>query len=347
MSVPTEMTLSCPIPSDKYPVVTLAHGGGGRLMQSLIREIFYKAFDNQWLRAEHDGALLALPTTDVAFTTDAFVVSPLRFPGGDIGKLAVYGTINDLAMCGARPMYITASFIIEEGLEIAMLWQIALSMREACQTTGVAIVAGDTKVVEKGSGDGLFITTAGIGIRGERCLLPDQVKPGDQIVLSGDIGRHGIAVMAHREGLEFESEIESDCAPLADAVRVLLEDNIELHCLRDLTRGGLATVLCEIAEKARLDMRVSEEKIPLRGEVRGACEMLGLDPLYVACEGRFVAFVAASDAERALTLMKERTEDSAIIGEVVEGTGLVEAESSLGTLRALEILSGEQLPRIC
>jgi hydrogenase expression/formation protein HypE len=287
----------------------------------------------------------------LAFTTDSYVVQPLFFPGGDIGSLAVNGTVNDLAMCGARPRWLSAGFIIEEGLPIETLRRVAASMRSAAKAAGVHIVTGDTKVVDKGKGDGLFINTAGIGVIDHaQVVSPRSVRPGDAILISGDVGRHGMAIMSVREGLSFESAIESDCAPLAALAQTLFDGGVQVRCLRDLTRGGLAAALNEIAVAAAGQIHVEERAIPVTDLVRGACEILGLDPLYVANEGRLVAFVADADADRALALMRARPEGAgaARIGEVRAGTaGLVTLQSMIGVTRVLDLLSGEQLPRIC
>lgn len=340
---------SCPIPISEYPQILLAHGGGGKLMHQLIEKIFGAAFTNKYLDERHDGARLTLNEAKLAFTTDSYVVRPLFFPGGDIGKLAVYGTVNDLAMCGARPLYLSAGFILEEGLPMETLWKIVQSMREAAQIATVQIVTGDTKVVDKGKGDGVFINTAGIGIiEHDLKISPTSVRPGDCVLLNGDVGRHGIAIMAVREGLSFESEIESDCAPLAQIVLQLISDGIELHCLRDLTRGGLASALNEIAQAAHINISIDESAVPVREDVQGACEILGLDPLYVANEGRFVAFVAPHDAERALEILRDFSRDAALIGRIYEQpAGVVTLTSRIGAQRILDMLSGEQLPRIC
>ena len=346
-----EFSVSCPIPRSDYPQVLLAHGGGGKLMAQLIEKMFVPTFDNPFLSRQHDGAVVELNGVRVAFSTDSYVVDPLFFPGGDIGSLAVNGTANDLAMCGARPLYLSAGFIIEEGLEMEQLWRVVRSMQQAAAETGVALVTGDTKVVDRGKGDGIFINTAGIGlIEHGMTIAPDRIRPGDALLLSGDIGRHGIAIMAQREGLAFESTIESDCAPVAGLVMKLLEEGIEIRCLRDLTRGGLATALVEIAAQAGRQIDIEERRIPVQEEVRGACEILGLDPLYVANEGRFVAFVAAEQAERAVEIMRAHSsgEGATIIGRVAEEeSGLVTLQSAIGVRRIVDRLSGEQLPRIC
>jgi hydrogenase expression/formation protein HypE len=341
----------CPIPIEQYPNVLLAHGGGGKLTQQLIEKMFLPLFRNPALEARHDGALLELNGAKLAFTTDSYVVKPLFFPGGDIGTLAINGTVNDLAMCGARPLYLSAGFILEEGLPMDSLWRVVRSMEEAARLAGVQVVTGDTKVVDRGKGDAIFINTAGIGIvQHHGTIGPASVRPGDVLLLSGDIGRHGIAIMGAREGLEFESTIESDCAPLADPVLKLLDEGIEVHCLRDLTRGGLASALVEIAEAARLHIRIEEQAIPVREDVRGACEILGFDPLYVANEGRFVCFVAPGDAGRALELMRAHPlcAQAGKIGSVAEDpAGMVFMKSRIGATRIVDMISGEQLPRIC
>ena len=344
-------SFQCPIPVSQYPRVVLAHGGGGRLMHQLLEKVFLPAFDNPRLESRHDGAILELGGHRLAFTTDSYVVHPLFFPGGDIGSLAVNGTVNDLAMCAARPLWLSAGFILEEGLPMETLWRVVRSMKAAADLAGVELVTGDTKVVDRGHGDGLFINTAGIGVL-ERDLTvsPAGVRGGDAILLSGDIGRHGIAIMAVREGLAFENPVASDCAPLAGMVSSLLESGVEIHCLRDPTRGGLASALVEIAEAAGCHIGIEEAAIPVHDNVRGACEILGLDPLYVANEGRFVCFAHPRDAERALRALRAHPqgEEACIIGYVGEGTpGMVTMRSRMGASRIVDMLSGEQLPRIC
>jgi hydrogenase expression/formation protein HypE len=354
VDISNDFTLSCPIPIQQYPQVLLAHGGGGKLTHQLIERMFVPAFNNSLLGARHDGAVINLNLLNgsrLAFTTDSYVVRPLFFPGGDIGSLAINGTVNDLAMCGARPLYLSAGFILEEGLPMETLWRVAQSMRRAAAEAGVEIVTGDTKVVDKGKGDGVFINTAGVGvIEHALSISPASVRPGDAILLSGDIGRHGIAIMAVREGLSFESEITSDCAPLAGLVNELIGAGIELHCLRDLTRGGLASALVEIAEAANVLIRIDENSIPVRDDVQGACEILGFDPLYLANEGRFVAFVAAPDARRALDILGSHPlgKGSCLIGKVTnDSSPAVVMRSRIGATRIVDMLSGEQLPRIC
>ncbi|MBI5210554.1 MAG: hydrogenase expression/formation protein HypE [Elusimicrobia bacterium] len=342
---------ACPVPVSEYPNILMAHGGGGRLMHRLLDKVFLPAFSNPALEARHDGALLDVGEARLAFTTDSYVVKPLFFPGGDIGKLAVHGTVNDLAMCGARPLYLSAGFILEEGLPVADLARVVESMRQAAGEAGVLLVTGDTKVVDRGKADGLFVNTAGIGLveRG-RVIGPSRVQADDAILLNGDIGRHGMAIMAVREGLSFESLIESDTAALGGIVMSLLDAGVEVHCLRDLTRGGLATTLVEIAEARRLGIEIVERAIPVREDVSGACEILGFDPLYVANEGRFVAFVARRDAGRALEVLRSHPlgRDACEIGRVSgDERALVALRSKIGARRLVDMLSGEQLPRIC
>ena len=344
-------TFVCPIPIEQYPTVLLAHGGGGKLMHQLIEKLVLPMFQNPLLETRHDGAVIELRSSRLAFTTDSYVVRPLFFPGGDIGTLAVNGTVNDLAMCGARPLYLSASFIIEEGLPMDTLWRVVRSMKLSAEQAGVQVVTGDTKVVDRGKGDGIFINTAGIGVlERNQVITPASVCPGDVLLLSGDIGRHGIAIMAVRQGLEFESSIESDCAAVSGLVLALLDAGIEIHCMRDLTRGGLASALVEIAEASGSHIRIEEDAVPVRQDVKGACEILGFDPMYVANEGTFVAFIAARDAERALTITREHPLGlgAGIIGSVAqEPAGLVTMKSRIGATRVIDMISGEQLPRIC
>ncbi|HEX6975752.1 MAG TPA: hydrogenase expression/formation protein HypE [Vicinamibacterales bacterium] len=346
-----EWRASCPIPIAQYPQVMLAHGGGGQLTHQLIERMFLPAFANDTLRARHDGARVDIEGCQLAFTTDSYVVRPLFFPGGDIGALAVNGTVNDLAMCGARPLYLSAGFILEEGLPMETLWRVVSSMKAAAEAAGIALVTGDTKVVDRGKGDGLYVNTSGIGIVDyDRPIAPAAVERGDAILISGDIGRHGMAIMAVREGLQFDSEIESDCAPLAEPVLALIDAGIEVHCLRDLTRGGLSSALVEIAEASGLHVHVREEDIPVREDVRGACEILGFDPMYVANEGRFAAFGKGSDAQRAADILSryDVSAGARIIGLVDDAhAGLVTLRSRIGATRVVDMLSGEQLPRIC
>lgn len=348
---PNNFAMTCPLPIADTSHITLAHGGGGRHMQQLIDTLFLPAFANPINHARHDGAVFALGGLQLAFTTDSYVVHPLFFPGGDIGTLAINGTVNDLAMCGAQPTYLSAGFILEEGLPMATLERVVQSMQQAAAAANVQLVTGDTKVVDRGKGDGLFINTAGLGIiEHDLSIAPASVQPGDAVLLSGDIGRHGMAIMALREGLAFESVIESDCASLSNLVQALLEAGIPIHCLRDLTRGGLASAVVEIAEAAHLHIHLDERLIPVREDVRGACELLGLDPMYVANEGRFVCVVPAAETDAALTIMRSQTlgADACQIGEVTAApAGLVALQSPIGVSRLVDMLSGEALPRIC
>ncbi len=351
MATPPEFTLSCPFPIQTYPNVLLAHGGGGKLMHQLIGKLFLPAFGNPLLAPQHDASVFEAGDVRLAMTTDSYVVRPLFFPGGDLGSLAVHGTVNDLAMAGARPLYLSAAFIIEEGLPMDTLWKLVRSMREAARNAQVRIITGDTKVVDKGKGDGLFINTAGIGVvEHPGSIAPGQVRPGDAILVSGDLGRHGMAVMAVREGLQFESSIQSDSAPLAEPVLDLLDAGVAVHCLRDLTRGGLTSVLNEIAEAAGLTLQIEEPLVPVREDVRAACEILGLDPLQVACEGRFAAFLPPAEVERALAILRGHAASAGAcrIGSVAdERVPRVLLKNRLGTQRILDMASGEQLPRIC
>jgi hydrogenase expression/formation protein HypE len=346
-----DFSVSCPIPIERYPQILMAHGGGGRLMHQLIEEMFVPTFGNSMLNVRHDAATMNLQGGRFAFTTDSYVVQPLFFPGGDIGSLAVNGTVNDLAMAGARPLYLSAGFILEEGLPMETLWRIVQSMQQAAQKAEVQIITGDTKVVDRGKGDGIFINTAGIGrVEHAQPIAPQQVQPGDVVLLNGDIGRHGMAIMAVREGLAFENTIESDSAPLASLVLALLAAGIEIHCMRDLTRGGLASALNEIAEAAGITITMEESLIPVREDIQGACEILGLDPLYVANEGRFIAFVPEAERERALAILRSHPlgAEACIIGRVeAKQRSLVTMRNSIGTHRIIDMLSGEQLPRIC
>lgn len=347
---PEAAGMTCPLPLRDESRILLAHGGGGRRSQELIESVFLPAFDNPLLAERHDGARLEL-TGPLAFSTDSYVVRPLFFPGGDIGTLAVNGTVNDLAMCGARPRYLSAAFIIEEGLSLETLRRVVASMKAAAERANVTIVTGDTKVVGRGQADGLYINTAGVGtIAAGVSVGPGQIRHGDAILLSGDLGRHGVAIMVQREGLTLESDVESDCAPLIAPIQALLDAGLPIHALRDLTRGGLTSALVELAESSRLTIRIIEEVIPVTQAVRGVCELLGLDPLQVANEGCFVAFVPEEVADQALERLRRVPESAGAvrIGRVSdEEPGLVTVRTSLGVHRVLDMLSGEQLPRIC
>lgn len=351
MSDRTQSGFVCPLPPGMPEKILLAHGGGGALMRDLIRDCFLPAF-GPVEGGLHDAAVVAGAGGQIAFTTDSYVVRPLFFPGGDIGELAVCGTVNDLAMAGARPLALSAGFILEEGLPLEILQRVVASMAAAARAAGVRIVTGDTKVVERGKADGLYINTAGVGVVPDGLRIhPTQICAGDAIVLSGDIGRHGVAVLAVREGLAFESTIRSDCAALHGVVRSLLDSGVDVHCLRDLTRGGLASALNELADAADKVMEIDETAIPVAEEVRAACELLGLDPLYVACEGRFAAFVPRAQAARAAAVLQAAgCRDANVIGAVQDGAApvcRVVVRSALGTERIAPLLSGEQLPRIC
>ena len=351
MSSTRGVTPVCPAALQGSERVLLAHGGGGKLMQRLIADVFLAKLSNEPAATQLDAAVLTIGSTRLAFTTDSFVVRPLFFPGGDIGSLAVHGTVNDLAMSGARPLFLSAGFVLEEGFLLADLQRIVESMAAAARDAGVSVVTGDTKVVDKGKGDGVYINTSGIGtIEHDLDIAPTSVRPGDAIIVNGDLGRHGIAVMAQREGLEFETTIESDSAAVSGVVAALLAAGVKIHCLRDLTRGGLASALHEIAFAAGAAIELNECNIPLRDDVRSACELLGLDPLYVACEGRFVAFVPQSSAACAIEVMQMHAlgAGARIIGKVVEwNRPSVVLRTNIGASRIVEMLSGEQLPRIC
>jgi hydrogenase expression/formation protein HypE len=345
-----KFTLSCPVPTSDEETIKLAHGGGGRAMARLLDTVIRPGFRDISLGLQHDGAVLDLQGP-VAFTTDSYVVRPLFFPGGDIGTLAVNGTVNDLLMCGARPLYLSVGFILEEGLSFKTLRRVVASIRAAALAAGVKLATGDTKVVDSGKADEMFVNTAGVGrVLTPSPMAPERVQPGDAVILSGDIGRHGIAVMAAREGFGFETAVQSDCAPLIDPVLALLDAGIVPHCLRDLTRGGLASAAVEIAETANLAIALDEHAIPVCDEVAAACELLGFDPLHVANEGRFIAFVAVRDAELAVKTLRHHvvSAKAAVIGEVRSApAGQVSCRGRLGVARVVDMLNGEQLPRIC
>jgi len=343
--------LTCPSPFTSRDTILLGHGSGGKLSAELIRDIFLPAFSNAALSKLNDQAIVKVNDSRIAVTTDSFVVNPLFFPGGDIGSLAVHGTVNDLAVGGAQPLFLSAGFIIEEGLSIEVLRKVAASMQRAATGAGVFIVTGDTKVVEKGKGDGLFINTTGIGLVPNGVeLSADQAQPGDKILLSGPIGDHGIAILGQREGLEFESTIESDSAPLHTLAAQILSATQGIRCMRDPTRGGVSSTLNEIATQSHVGIELNEAAIPVRDEVKGACEILGLDPLYVANEGKLVLVVASGAAHVALSAMRKHPLGCAaqIIGTVLKSnSGLVTMRTELGTTRIVDMLAGDQLPRIC
>jgi len=345
------MGATCPVPMTNYKEIVLAHGSGGKLSQQLMQSVVLPRFRNELLAPLHDGAIFALDGARLAFSTDSYVVSPLFFPGGDIGKLAVHGTVNDLAMCGARPMYLSVGFILEEGTAMDDFARVVGSMREAADAAGVKLVTGDTKVVDRGKADGIFINTSGIGVVPEGVdISPARARPGDKILLSGEIAVHGIAIMSVREGLEFETEIASDMAPLNGLVEAMLAVGGDIHVLRDPTRGGVTSALTEIAQSAGVGMLIEEARIPIGEEVKGACEILGLDPLYVANEGKLIAVVAPGAAEGVLAAMRAHPlgREAAIIGEVTaEHPAFVLMKTRVGGTRVVDMLSGEQLPRIC
>lgn len=349
MSGPVQFT--CPLPLAVGDRIVLGHGSGGRLSAELLRDVFLPFFHSPILNRLDDQAVFEFRGARLAFTTDSFVVKPLFFRGGDIGSLAVHGTVNDLAMGGATPLYLSAGFILEEGLEIETLRRVAESMGRAADAIPVEIVTGDTKVVEKGSGDGVFINTTGIGLVPEGVhLSPSRVRPGDVVLLSGPIGDHGIAILAEREGIEFSTLLGSDSAPLHGLVAAMLAVSLDIRAMRDPTRGGLSSALNEIASRAGVGITIEESAIPVREEVRGACEMLGLDPLYVANEGKLVAFVAPHAAESVLAAMRRHPlgREAVLIGAVTDThPGLVLLRTPFGTTRIVDMLPGDQLPRIC
>jgi hydrogenase expression/formation protein HypE len=354
MDTPSFDGWTCPLSLKNYPTIVMGHGAGGKMMNDLIQHLFASEFNNELLAQLGDSTALDLSLSKgqrLAFTTDSFVVSPLFFPGGDIGELAVNGTVNDLAMSGANPLYLSAGFILEEGLEMETLGRVTRSMAQACQRAGVKISAGDTKVVERGHGDGLYINTTGLGVIPEGVkIAPNNARPGDAVLVSGTLGDHGIAIMSVREGLAFESEIRSDTAALNDLVAAMLAVTQEIHCLRDATRGGLSAVLNELAAASKVGVEFEEGKVPVRPAVNAACEMLGLDPLYIANEGKLVAFLPEAQAGKVLAVMKkhEYGADAAIIGRVVaEHPGMVVAKTAIGASRVVDLPAGELLPRIC
>jgi hydrogenase expression/formation protein HypE len=341
----------CPIPITNYNEIILAHGSGGKLSHQLMEKMVLPQFRNELLEPLHDGAIFSIGGQRIAFSTDSYVVNPIFFPGGDIGKLAVHGTVNDLAMCGARPLYLSVGFILEEGTPMEEFWRVVQSMREAATTAGVMLVTGDTKVVDRGKADRIFINTSGIGVIPDGInIAPTRAQVGDKIIISGAMAVHGIAIMSVREGLEFESEIASDTAPLNGLVEIILAANKDIHVLRDPTRGGITSALTEIAQAAEVGMLLNEGAIPISEEVKGACEILGLDPLYVANEGKLLAIVSAPDADRVLAAMQSHPlgREAAIIGDVTsDHPSFVMMKTRVGGIRVVDMLSGEQLPRIC
>ncbi len=343
--------LVCPVPITNYDKIVLAHGGGGTLSHQLIQKMFFPEFDNDMLQAEQDGAVYEVNGTRFAFSTDSYVVKPIFFPGGDIGELAVYGTVNDLAVCGARPQFLSAGFIIEEGFSMEELWQIVQSMKKAADRAGVQIVTGDTKVVDHGSGDKIFINTSGVGTVYDGVNLSwNRIQPGDKIIISGRIADHGIAILSAREEFQFETSVKSDTAPLNGLIERILQVCSEVHMMRDPTRGGISSAMNEIALKSNRGIRLEESKIPIGDEIRAVCEILGLDPLYIANEGKVLIFVSADNAAAVLHEMKKHPlgRESEIIGEVVsDHPGRVVMKTLIGSNRVVDMLSGEQLPRIC
>ena len=342
---------SCPLPLRSYPTIVMGHGGGGKLSAELVEHLFAPAFRNAALDALGDAAVLTLEGGQLAYSTDSFVVRPLFFPGGNIGKLAVNGTVNDLAMMGAKPRYLTAGFILEEGLLVSQLGVIVEEMAAAARAAGVQIVAGDTKVVDKGHGDGVYINTSGLGIIPEGVdIRPQRAQPGDVVIVSGEIGLHGVAILSVREGLEFGAPVESDCAPLNGLVEAMLAASRAIHVLRDPTRGGLAATLNEIARAARVGVVYEERRLPVPPAVAAACEMLGMDPVYIANEGKLIAVVAPEEAEVVLEAMQRHPlgAKAAIIGRITaEHPGVVVARTGIGGSRVVDMQVGEQLPRIC
>ena len=346
----TSFALSCPLPITKHKTVALGHGSGGRLTAQLVRDLFLPAFDNPALRKLDDQAVLDAGSARIALTTDSFVVTPLFFPGGDIGHLAVNGTVNDLAMSGARPLYLTAAFIIEEGLPLEDLARIVQSMAVAAVEAGVAIVTGDTKVVNRGCADKLFITTAGVGLVPEdTSISASNARAGDVVIVSGSIGDHGMAIWSAREGIDFDGRLHSDTAALNALVDVMTRAG-DVHVLRDPTRGGLGTSLCEIAASSSIGVEVEATAVPVRDEVKAACEILGMDPLFVANEGKLVAMVAESSADAVLQAMRTIPQGRAAcrIGRVVsQHPGMVVLKTEVGGSRIIDVPFAEQLPRIC
>jgi len=344
-------TLKCPLPISDISNIRLAHGGGGKLMHELIEKMFIPSFGSNDENHRHDSSLIDINNTTLAFTTDSYVVNPLFFPGGDIGMLAVNGTVNDLAMSGARPLFLSIGFIIEEGLDTGTLWRITNSISQAAKEANIKIITGDTKVVDKGKGDGLFLNTSGIGILESNLrIMPSKIQEGDSIIINGSIAMHGMAVMAVRENLSFESSIASDCCCLSDVVGALISKDIEIHCLKDLTRGGLGGTLNEISDAANLSIMINEENIPIREDVASACEMLGFDPLYVANEGKFIAIIPKEQERSALEIMKRypSSQEACVIGKIYnDSQNKVLMKSTIGSTRIIDMLSGEQLPRIC
>jgi hydrogenase expression/formation protein HypE len=347
---------TCPLPLQNYPTIVMGHGSGGKMMSDLIRHMFLPLMENEILSPLGDAAVLKLDQSTnsparVAFSTDSFVVNPLIFPGGNIGELAVYGTVNDLAMTGAQPLFLSAGFILEEGLTMETLGELTTAFAAACERANVQVVTGDTKVVNKGHGDGLYINTTGIGlIPPEVAIAPGNAQPGDAVIVSGTVGDHGMAIMSVREGLEFETQIVSDTAPLHELVETMLAASNEIHCLRDATRGGLSAALNELAKSSQVGITFEERLVPLRPAVKAACEMLGMDPFYVANEGKLVAIVNGGVADEVLAAMHSHPlgQDAALIGRVTgDHPGMVLSKTGIGGTRVVDLPAGELLPRIC
>lgn len=351
MKKTTTYSLQCPIPKTDYEHVLMAHGGGGKLTQQLIDRMFLPLLGNEILEQGHDGARLPSILGEIAMTTDSFVVDPIFFPGGDIGGLAVNGTVNDLLCCGAEPLYISLAFILEEGFLLEDLWKIVQSISQSAKAAGVKVVTGDTKVVEKGKGDKIFINTTGIGkVLAGLDISPNRCNPGDAVIINGTLGDHGITILTARQGLELESHLKSDSAALNGMMMDVFRSIPEIHVLRDPTRGGVASALNEICQSSGTGIRLREDLLPVNGGVRGACELMGLDPLYIANEGKILVIVPPEEAEQTLVVMKKHPagKDSRIIGEVTgEHPGILYLETKIGSTRIVDKISGEQLPRIC
>jgi hydrogenase expression/formation protein HypE len=341
----------CPLPISDYERILLAHGGGGTLSHQLLQKMIFPQFDNELLRTEHDGAVWEIDGVKLAFSTDSYVVRPIFFPGGDIGELAVYGTVNDLAVCGAQPLYLSAGFIIEEGCLLEDLWQIIQSMKKAAERAGVKIVTGDTKVVDRGKGDKIYINTSGVGVVYQGVnISPSRIQSGDKIILNGKIAEHGIAILSVREEFDFQTSVKSDTAPLNELIKEILQVCPDVHMMRDPTRGGVSSALNEIAGKAQKGIRLEEKQIPLNEEIKAICEILGLDPLYIANEGKVLLFVPPAEVSKILQVMHRHSygKEAVVIGEVVdEHPGRVVMKTLIGSNRVVDMISGEQLPRIC
>lgn len=350
-STEDKINTGCNLPLTEYEKILLAHGSGGKLTSELIEKYFYPRLNNQFLQQQHDGAVFTLNGVRLAFSCDSYVVQPVFFPGGNIGDLAVNGTVNDLCMCGAKPVFLSAGFILEEGFSLSSLDEILKSMRAAADNSGIQIITGDTKVVERGKGDGIYINTAGIGIVPDAInISPRNCKPGDSVIINGGIAEHGISIIAARNNLDLRTSLKSDTASLKDLINNILSKFPDIHMMRDPTRGGLSSALNEIARAASVGIEIDESSVPLKDEVRGICELLGFDPLYIANEGKVLLFVDEKNAADVLSLMREHPlgKESQIIGKTVEAhPGMVTLKTVIGTGRIIDMISGEQLPRIC